>query len=619
MDLLNTLMLVIIAIIAVVIAHGFYRKWSDSRNRVVIKLERNIPQADIDLELLPNSELPNGGARSIPRENEPVIPRRRYQLKDGRDKVRQHEVEQENVPVLMDPLEIEEAAIEHANVFVTAATAAQETAAAFADEELPPEVMTGLDGEFHDSHSDADAQMTMAPATTRAIDETGLDDEHDDDQPGPQGVGDDEDEFIAADVEPLAAGDEFDDEFPEQFDGDFEEDVSEAQSADLTASPLAAEAAVKEEPAEDEAADEELAAEADADYEDEEEYDPYEDENFYENEPALLENAYKLATSRFHRHQEPEQARIEPGFGEGQSAEVETTEEFVTTLNEDAMDDFLGQEQEEIRAWRSQSVTQQDSPPVEPLPAAQPVETQAPGQFPPLSSTASVTAPAQPAASAPRVEEEMPPAVPVQPGAAKAIASAAAPARENKPGFWQTMAGKTARSVKETTAKIAQGELFHPDISPGQMTEPAVPAGPQEVVVVNVMAKPGNYFYGDEMLPVLQHYGLRLGQMNIFHRHTEVDGTGPVMFSMANMVKPGTFALNGIENFATPGVSFFVQLPNRHGNMKAFEHMLATANGVKQALDGILKDERRSVLTRQTVEHCRQRIRDFELSLLAKK
>lgn len=460
MDLLNTLMLVIIAIIAVVIAHGFYRKWSDSRNRVVIKLERNIPQADIDLELLPNSELPNGGARSIPRENEPVIPRRRYQLKDGRDKVRQHEVEQENVPVLMDPLEIEEAAIEHANVFVTAATAAQETAAAFADEELPPEVMTGLDGEFHDSHSDADAQMTMAPATTRAIDETGLDDEHDDDQPGPQGVGDDEDEFIAADVEPLAAGDEFDDEFPEQFDGDFEEDVSEAQSADLTASPLAAEAAVKEEPAEDEAADEELAAEADADYEDEEEYDPYEDENFYENEPALLENAYKLATSRFHRHQEPEQARIEPGFGEGQSAEVETTEEFVTTLNEDAMDDFLGQEQEEIRAWRSQSVTQQDSPPVEPLPAAQPVETQAPGQFPPLSSTASVTAPAQPAASAPRVEDEMPPAVPVQPGAAKAIASAAAPARENKPGFWQTMAGKTARSVKRLQRKLPKANCF---------------------------------------------------------------------------------------------------------------------------------------------------------------
>jgi len=108
------------------------------------------------------------------------------------------------------------------------------------------------------------------------------------------------------------------------------------------------------------------------------------------------------------------------------------------------------------------------------------------------------------------------------------------------------------------------------------------------------------------LLPVLQHFGLRLGQMNIFHRHTEVDGNGPVMFSMANMVKPGTFALNSLENLPHPASVFLWQLPNRHGNMKAFEYMLATANGVKQAVDGILKDERRSVLTRQTVEHCRR-------------
>jgi len=75
------------------------------------------------------------------------------------------------------------------------------------------------------------------------------------------------------------------------------------------------------------------------------------------------------------------------------------------------------------------------------------------------------------------------------------------------------------------------------------------------------MAKPGNYFYGDELLPVLQHFGLRLGQMNIFHRHTEVDGNGPVMFSMANMVKPGTFALNSLEEFAHPASVFLCSCP----------------------------------------------------------
>jgi len=43
---------------------------------------------------------------------------------------------------------------------------------------------------------------------------------------------------------------------------------------------------------------------------------------------------------------------------------VDSGEEFVSALNEDAMDSSLDQEQEEIRAWRSQSVTQQDAPPV---------------------------------------------------------------------------------------------------------------------------------------------------------------------------------------------------------------------------------------------------------------
>ena len=40
---------------------------------------------------------------------------------------------------------------------------------------------------------------------------------------------------------------------------------------------------------------------------------------------------------------------------------------------------------------------------------------------------------------------------------------------------------------------------------------------------------------------------------------------------------------------------------------------------LRDAFDAELKDEQRSVFTRQTVEHCRQRVRDFELKLLARK
>src|SRR5690606_24225277 len=96
-------------------------------------------------------------------------------------------------------------------------------------------------------------------------------------------------------------------------------------------------------------------------------------------------------------------------------------------------------------------------------------------------------------------------------------------------------------------------------------------------------------------------------------------GNGPVVFSMANMVKPGTFDLATMGTFTTPGVSLFLQMPNRIGNMAAFDLMLGTATALRNALGAELKDENRSVFTRQTVEHCRQRVGDFELTLLSRK
>ncbi len=141
----------------------------------------------------------------------------------------------------------------------------------------------------------------------------------------------------------------------------------------------------------------------------------------------------------------------------------------------------------------------------------------------------------------------------------------------------------------------------------------------EEVIIINVMARPGTLMEGSKLLPVLLRHGMRLGDMSIFHRHADTDGHGPVMFSMANMLKPGTFTMADMETFETPGVSFFMQMPNKLGNMQCFEQMLNTAEAVKDELDAELKDENRSVFTRQTVEHSRQRISDFELEMLARK
>jgi cell division protein ZipA len=168
-------------------------------------------------------------------------------------------------------------------------------------------------------------------------------------------------------------------------------------------------------------------------------------------------------------------------------------------------------------------------------------------------------------------------------------------------------------------SKKDQGELFReePDSADGTAAGAAKADTPQEVIVINVMARNGRSFEGYDLLPILQLQGLRLGDMSIFHKHSGSNGSGSVLFSMANMVKPGTFDLASMDSFVTPGVSFFLQLPNKYGNMASFDQMLTAANAIKHALDGELKDENRSVLTRQTLEHYKQRIRDFELMLLS--
>jgi cell division protein ZipA len=168
-----------------------------------------------------------------------------------------------------------------------------------------------------------------------------------------------------------------------------------------------------------------------------------------------------------------------------------------------------------------------------------------------------------------------------------------------------------------TLGRQDQAELFRQEAAKPEVAEEPVEA-PQEVIILNVMARPGSCFEGNELLPVLQEQGLRLGDMSIFHLHGPDHGK-QVMFSMANMVKPGTFDLASMDDFTTPGVSFFLQMPNRNGNMASFERMLRTATTLKQALDGELKDEHRSVCTQQTIEHNRQRIRDFELARLTRR
>ncbi|WP_236207932.1 cell division protein ZipA [Pseudomonas tohonis] len=141
----------------------------------------------------------------------------------------------------------------------------------------------------------------------------------------------------------------------------------------------------------------------------------------------------------------------------------------------------------------------------------------------------------------------------------------------------------------------------------------------EEVLVINVVARDGDGFKGPALLQNILESGLRFGEMDIFHRHESMAGNGEVLFSMANGVKPGTFDLDDIDHFSTRAVSFFLGLPGPRHPKQAFDVMVAAARKLSQELNGELKDDQRSVMTAQTIEHYRQRIVEFERRSLTHK
>jgi len=151
--------------------------------------------------------------------------------------------------------------------------------------------------------------------------------------------------------------------------------------------------------------------------------------------------------------------------------------------------------------------------------------------------------------------------------------------------------------------------------------KPADPAPEQqpveELIVMNVLAQPGQAFTGDEVFAALRGKDLKFGEMNIFHRLDPV--SRKVSYSVANIVEPGTFDMADMEAFRSPGLCFFLQLPGPQNPAQVFEDFVAVARDVATELDAELKDEQRSFMTPQTVEHYRQRIADFSRRRMSKR
>ena len=130
---------------------------------------------------------------------------------------------------------------------------------------------------------------------------------------------------------------------------------------------------------------------------------------------------------------------------------------------------------------------------------------------------------------------------------------------------------------------------------------------PEKYVVINVMSV-GEPFKGQELLECLVEQDMALGEMSIFHRFRQEQ----TVFSLMNAVEPGSFDLNAMGHIETPAVSMFMRVHELHKPTQVFQEMLSVADALAEALGGEVRDETRSVMTSQTIEHCRSELEEYE-------
>ncbi|KOR31313.1 hypothetical protein TI04_01430 [Achromatium sp. WMS2] len=179
--------------------------------------------------------------------------------------------------------------------------------------------------------------------------------------------------------------------------------------------------------------------------------------------------------------------------------------------------------------------------------------------------------------------------------------------------------GTAHGETRYTGRRTAKPPNLKPDVQPPRKETTPDPEDnywyselPSLILQLNIGSK-NLQFEGPNIVRAAEAAGMKIDTIGMFHYYVpQENGDDVLLFTLANIVKPGIFPMEKIVEFKTPGLTIFAQLPAPVDGFSLFSTMLDKAKIITKSLKGELQDETHSRLTNQTIEHIYTQITEFQ-------